>query len=281
MTETQVETPLTVEMPDGSIEVYYRAITGQIKIAIIGPPHGGKSRLAATAPKKPIYFWDFDDKLANVAGIKDVFGKTYKDTTNPIQSTAWAEIEKDMNHFEYQKGIGKSIPGTMVFDSITYMSDRVLRKVLTENKNNSKVTTITKVAGKEYLSPNGWDGYKQELNMMGNMIARGVELGCDIIACFHERPEEAEDSTPEKKKFTGKVGVHPPRAVVLLPLFNEYWRILPNYAGTYEVTVKATSDFGGGTCLNIGENGGTEPPDISKMFEKHNKKQQEKEKTNA
>lgn len=279
MTEqTQVETPLTMEMPDGSIEVYYRDITGQLKIAIIGPPHGGKSRLAATARKKPIYFWDFDDKLANVAGIPEVWGKTYKDSTNPSQSTAWNEIEKDMNFFEYQKGINKPIPGTMVFDSVTYMSDRALRKVESENKNNSKVTKITKVAGKEFLAPAGWDTYSQELNLIGNMIARGVELGCDVIACFHERPEEAEDSTPEKKKFTGKIGVHPPRATVLLPLFNEYWRILPNYAGTYEVTVKATSEFGGGTCLDLDA---VEPPDISKMFEKHTKKQQEKEKTNA
>ena len=264
---TQVETNLKIEMPDGSFETYYRDVDDQLKIAIIGPPKGGKSRLASTAPKKPVYFFDYDGRLASVAGIAGVWGKSYLDTTNPVQSTAWNTLENDMAFFEYQKLRGNPIPGTVVFDSITYMSDRALRKIEVENKNNPKVTRITRVGTREYLSPGGWDTYSQEMSLIGNMLARGVELGCDVIAVFHERAEEAENSTPDEKKFTGKISVHPPRATVYLPLFNEYWRVLPSYDGkTYEVTVKPTYDFVGATCLDIDAK---EPADIAQMVEKH------------
>ena len=280
MEETKTETNIKVWMPDGTIETYYRTATEQLKIAIIGPPKGGKSRLAATAPKKPIYFFNFDGRLAAVSGIKDVFGKEYLDDTNPGKATAWMNVETDMGMFEYEKLKGHPIPGTIVFDPTDYMCDRAMRKICVDNPPSNQKNNYTrqlKIAGKVFNIPASYDAYNAETNLIGNMLARGVELGSDIIAIFHERAEEADESTPEKKKFTGKISVHPPRLSNLIPLFNELWRVMPSYKGdTYEVTTKPTSDFIGATCLKID---GVESADITQMIEKH-KINLEKEKQN-
>ena len=275
--ENKVQTDIKIWMPDGTIETYYRTATEQLKIAIIGPPKGGKSRLAATSPKKPIFFCDFDGRLASVSGIKDVFGKTYLDTTTPNKSTAWSALETDMGMFEYNKLQGKPVPGTLVFDSITYMCDRAMRKYVSDNVNNAKEVKSTSVNNRIYLAPNSWGAYTNEMNLVGNMLARGIELGCDVIAIFHERAEEAATSTVDNPKFTGKISVHPPRAAVLLPLFNEFWRVMPNYDGSeYRVFTKPSTDFTGATCLKID---GEESANITTMIEKH-KLNMEKEKTN-
>ena len=83
-------------IPDGAIKSEERDPSDSNKIAIVGPQKGGKSRLAATANRKPIYFWDFDDRLISVAGMPGVFGKTYKETTSMTQSTAWPAVMQDM-----------------------------------------------------------------------------------------------------------------------------------------------------------------------------------------
>ena len=265
--EPKTETPIKMWMPDGTIETYYRTATEQLKIAIIGPPKGGKSRLAATAPKKPIFFFDFDGRLASVSGIAGVFGKTYLDDTNPSKSAAWQMLEQDMGQFEYHKIKKEPVPGTFVFDSITYLCDRAMRRYVTDNASNSKEVKSVTVANRTYYTPKSYAAYTAEMNMIGNMIARGVELGSDVIAIFHERPEEAPESTSEEKKFTGKVSVHPPRAEMLLPLFNEFWRVKPTYDGKeYQVYTKPSIDFIGATCLNIDS---LETADITKMLEKH------------
>ena len=277
--ENKTETPIKMWLPDGTIETYYRTATEQLKIAIIGPPKGGKSRLAATAPKKPIFFFDFDGRLASVSGIADVFGKTYLDSPDPNKATAWMELEKDMGMFEYNKLSGKTVPGTLVFDSITYMCDRALRKVLIDNQSNSAYTKTLTVGTRKFNMPAGWAGYTAEQNLVGNMLARGVELGSDVIAVFHERAEEAPDSSSEKKKFTGKVSVHPPRAEVLLPLFNEYWRVMPSYNGKeYKVYPRPNTDFIGATCLKID---GEEPADITQMIAKHKLNIEKEKNTNG
>ena len=276
--QNKIQTPIQVWMPDGTISAYERTATEQLKIAIIGPPKGGKSRLASTAPKKPIYHFNFDGRLAAISGIAGNFGKEYMDTTDPNKTTAWAAVETDMGMFEYQKVKGAPIPGTFVFDPIDYMSERAMRKVCVDNSSNTKYTRKITVGNKTFNIPGGWDAYSAEVSLVGNMIARGIELGSDIIVIFHERAEEAPDSTVDKKKFTGKVSVEPPRAQNYLPLFNEYWRVLPAYDGkSYKVYTRPNTDFLGATCLKID---GEEPANITTMLEKH-KTNMEKEKQNG
>ena len=117
---------------------------------------------------------------------------------------------------------------------------------------------------------NTFQAYREETNLIGNFIHRGMELGCDVITIFHERAEEAPDSTVEKPKFTGKISVTPPRMSALLILFNELWRVTPEgYGNQYKVYTKAGDKFIGATCLNID---GVEEPDINKMIAKHKSK---------
>lgn len=273
-TETKVVTEIQVWMPDGAVETYYRTATEQLKIAIIGPPKSGKSWLAATAPKKPIYHFNCDGRLASISGKPKNFGKEYLDTTIPSQSTAWADIERDMGMFEYEKLSKRSIPGTFVFDPIDALLERAHRKYLVDNQNNTKDVRKMEINKRIFLFSNSWAAPTNDINMVGNLIARGMELGADVIAVFHERAEEAPDSgigKDKEKKFTGKVSVHPPRAEHLIPLFNEYWRILPTGKETYTVYTKPEfeapgMDFIGATCLNIDAH---EKPDITQMIEKH------------
>jgi hypothetical protein len=261
---TTTESKYDIWFPDNTVVMANRGADEQLKIAILGPQKGGKSRLAATAPKQPVYIWDFDGRLASLSGIEGVVGYTYSDTTNIKNSTAWSKIEQDMNMFEYQKSSGKGLPGTMVFDSMTYFLERAMRYVLVNNSSMRRVVKIT--SSEELYIPKDWDAYKAEMGLVSNMLARAVELGCDVIAVFHERAEEAPDSTKENPKYTGKFSTHPPRAAEILPLFDELWRIKPNDSGTYTVYTSPTYEFTGASCLEIDAE---ETPDITAMIQKH------------
>ena len=256
-------------IPDGAIKAEERDSSDTMKIAIVGPQKGGKSRLAATAYRKPVYFWDFDDRLISVSGIPDVFGKTYRETTTLTNSTAWPSVIQDMGMFEYQKSKGAKIPGTMVFDSMTYMLERAMQYVIVNNSDMRREVVMNKSTGLKSFVPKNYDAYKAEMGQVMNILNRSLELGCDLICCFHERAEEAPDSTEKDPKYTGKISTHPPRAAILLPFFNELWRVRPNDQGVYKVQTKPNYEFVGATCLNLDEN---EDPDITKMISKHKSK---------
>jgi hypothetical protein len=64
--------------------------------------------------------------------------------------------------------------------------------------------------------------------IISNCLVRLFQLG-SVIAVFHERPEEAPESTQENPKYTGKLLVEPPRYKNYLPLFNEQWRMKANW----------------------------------------------------
>lgn len=250
-------------IPDGAIKAEERDSSDRLKIAIVGPQKGGKSRLAATAPRKPIYFWDFDDRLISVSGFPGVYGKTYKDAPSSTQSTAWNDVLIDMGMFQYNKAKGIPIPQTMVFDSMTYMMDRAMRWAIV---NNNDMRRTLKVGPTTTYIAGGYDAYKVEMDQVCFVLNSALELGVDLICCFHERAEEAPDSTEKNPKYTGKITTHPPRAAVLLPTFNELWRVRPNDQGVYKVQLKPNYEFVGATCFKLGDE---EEPDITKMVEKH------------
>jgi hypothetical protein len=272
----KVETELKVYMPDGSLETYYRKVTDQIVAAIQGPSKGGKTRLAATAPKNPKFFFDPACRLTSLAGIPNCYGKSYPEAIDPDKSTAWDTIMRDMNMFVYHKKAGNPIPRTLIFDDVDFLMQRAMRKFLVENQGvrNSKgfcdVRAI-EIGGQKFLYPFGFNPYTNEINLVGNLIATGIELGCDVIAIFHEREEEKEESKAEDRKYTGKVSVHPPRAAAFLPLFNEYWRMDHN-GSNYICYPKANEKFNGCTCMSGLE--GQEQPNITDMIAKHERTKQ-------
>lgn len=269
MTEQNTE-PIKMWLPEGAAYLKDRSPLDQLKLAIIGPPKGGKSRLAATAPKKPIYYFDFDGRLASLAGIDGVYGKTYAESTNMTKSDAWMEADKDMGMFEMNKLKNMPIPATFVFDSITTLGEAAMRYVVV---NDSGVRKELRIGTKTMYTPGGsntFQAYREETNLIGNFVHRGIELGSDIITIFHERAEEAPTSTIENPRYTGRMSVTPPRMSALLILFNELWRVTPQeYGNQYKVYTKATEKFTGATCLQIEAE---EEPDINKMIAKHKSK---------
>lgn len=246
----------------------------QIKAAIVGPPKTGKSWLAATAPQyrydkdgnkipgyEGTYFADFDDRLISVAGKRGVFGKTYLDS-NPMAPTAFPNFIQDLGLFEYLHSQGKVIPATIVPDSMTYLSQAALRYVMSQSSTGTKLLDI---GGFKLRIARGYEPYDGETSYITSSLQRIVAMGCNLIVCFHDRPEEAPDSTQEIPKYTGKVVVEPPRAKKLLALFNELW-LMSNDGSGYKVQTKPDYKFTAATTLNIDE---IENPSIVEMIEKH------------
>lgn len=267
MTETAAQNNNSeLWLPDGAIKAEERDSSDQLKIAIVGPQKGGKSRLAATSLRKPIYFWDYDCRLISVSGMEGVYGKSYPESTNMIESTAWPAVMQDMNMFEYQKAKGSPMPGTMVHDSIMNMFARAMQWILVNNPDMRREIIMNKATNTKSYVPYKYDPYKAEFDQVCNILNRTLELGCDLVCCFHERAEEAPNSTDANPIYTGKFSVHPPRAAGLLPSFNELWRMRPNDQGVYKVQTKPNYEFVGATCLNINEE---EEPNITQMIQKH------------
>lgn len=237
----------------------------QLKLAIVGPPKTGKSRLAATG-RKPVYVADFDDRAESLAGLPEVYVKTYFDA-NPLAGQAFANFLTDLNMFEYKflQGAkpGIDIPKTISLDSMTYFINANLRYVMSQNSAGVKQLNL---GGMKVNIPRGYDPYTGETSYTVNVIERIIAMEMDVIAVFHERPEETPDSTQENPKFTGKYSVHPPRAAGYLALFNELWHVKYEN-GKYLVQVKPSYDFQAATCLSGLSD--EEEPNIEKMIEKH------------
>jgi hypothetical protein len=248
----------------------------QLKLAIVGAPKSGKSRLAGTAPQerwddegillpqyKGVFVADFDGRAASLAGMAGITVKTYQDS-NPMAPEAASRLSMDLGMMEYAKSRGEVIPATVIFDSVTYMSDCALRFVMSQSSTGTKVV---EVGGFKFRIARGYEPYDAEVNFISNCFQRVDEMGCHLIAVFHDRAEEAPDSTQENPKFTGKVTVHPPRAKKYLALFNELYRIkFDQYGGGYMVQCKATDEFVAGSTLNVDT---FEKPNIQELIRKH------------
>lgn len=249
---------------EGAKDAALMTAIDQFKIAIVGPPKGGKSKLAATC-RKPAFMAEFDGREASVAGTTGLTIKSYVDV-DPINPYGVSNFMIDIGKFEYSKSQNKleDLPKTIIIDSMTYFAKAAMN--FTMANNSAGVTTLV-LAGKKIRLARGYDPYEGEMGIMLGIISRCFALGVDVICCFHETDEEAPDSTQDKPKYTGKKNVHPPRLTKLLPLFNELWRVVPDSSGKYEVQVKADYTFLGGTVLSGLLN--KEEPNIEKMITKH------------
>jgi hypothetical protein len=120
----------------------------------------------------------------------------------------------------------------------------------------------------------GWDATNAEMTEVEQFILRLTALPTDTIIVLHETAEQADDSTPENKKFTGRADVYPPRFRMLLKYFPEVWRVkLTQVVGKNNqisfvprVYPLPTYEFDSGTTMLLDA---VEEPNIEQMIVKH------------
>jgi len=239
-----------------------------LKIAIVGDPGVGKSWLAATAPK-PVLDLDFDGRKSSLAGKEGVYVKSYVDidSTNP---KAIAELEADLNAFDYAKTKGEPIPATFVLDSITYcrkFTESELAKQQTNLGRQLRIGTAKLTIGQ------GWDVVNGNRSYLEYIINRLASLG-NVIAIFHTQDEKDNSKTTYDKQgqkivsYTGRVTVQPQYLASILSIFNDVWWLDVDYKNTRTVQTGISQEFIG-KCSLKGLNPLTEAPDIEAMLAKH------------
>lgn len=253
----------------------------QLLIALIGKEKSGKSRLAATA-RKPVLFFDFDGRASSVAGTQDAYAISFRDNTGVIQPDALSKFSEYLTNLEQHKRdlstLGFAVePGTkfvktIVIDSITTLASDAMRYIkFTGGKTMARTISF---GGMNVQFPGGFDAWNAEMATIEDLILRTFALGIDVVAVFHETPEESPESTFEKPIYTGKVGVFPVRHQRLIRYFNEVWRVergaLQNASAQSAIPRVITApDYNfaiGATALNIDA---VEVPDIQAMLAKH------------
>lgn len=201
----------------------------KLKLAIVGHEKNGKSRLASTA-RKPILFHDFDNRAEALQGIKGVHVISYVDAGWPIQPSAANDFLTTISKLEESLDLSKlgfkvpqeTIVKTQVIDSITTFGAAFQRYALATSKDLRRTLQI---GSYQVHLPGGWDAWNSEMISVENAILRMLALPTDTIIILHETSEETADSTAEKPRFTGRIGVFPVRYGRLIKYFNEVWRV--------------------------------------------------------
>lgn len=252
----------------------------KLKLALVGYEQNGKSRLASTA-RKPILFHDFDNKRESLAGIPDVYVISYVDPIWPAQPTASNDFLTIIGKLErsldlHELGF-KCPPGTIlktnVIDSMQTLAKACNRYAL---HTNGDLRREINFGGHKVFINKGWDAVNAEMQEVENFTLRLLALPTDTIVIMHETEEEAADSTPEKKKFTGRVDVYPPRMRALLKYFPDVWRVKltqvaegNKMAYLPRVFPKPNYEFDAGTPMLLDD---VENPNIFEMLQKNEKR---------
>jgi AAA domain len=252
----------------------------KLKLALVGKEKNGKSRLASTG-RKPVLVHDFDNRAEALQGIPGVYVISYGDGIWPMQPTAAQDFLTNVSKLEESLDLSKlgfkcplnTIVKTNVIDSITTFGAAFQRYALYNSKDIRRELTIGSM--KVFL-PGGWDAWNAEMVPVENAVLRLLALPTDTIIILHETAEEAADSTSEKPKFTGRVGVFPVRYGRLIKFFNEVWRVRleqsvgPNGAAYKpKVYPLPTYEFDAASTMQLDK---TEEPDIAAMIKKHEQK---------
>jgi hypothetical protein len=250
---------------------------GKLKLALIGYEQNGKSRLAATA-RKPVLVHDFDNKRESLRGLPGVFVITYIDPQWPQQPTAAQDFLTNIGRLEQSldlADLGFKVPkGTIVktnvVDSMQTLGSCSQRYAMHNSKDLRREITF---GGHTVFIPKGWDAVNAEMKEIENFVLRLMALPTDTIIIMHETSEEADGSTPEKKIYTGRADVYPPRYRMLLKYFPEIWRVkLTQVVEGNKVYFAPrvyplpNNEFDSGTTMMLDA---VEEPNITKMLEKH------------
>ena len=250
----------------------------KLKLCLVGEEQNGKSRLASTA-RKPILVHDFDDKKESLEGIPGVYCISYVDPRWPNQPTAAQDFLTVLGRLETNlslRALGfKNAPEdamvrTNVIDSVQTLGKACQQYAMSGNKD---LRREIKFGGHVVFVSAGWDAVNAEMGEVDNFVLRMLALPTDSIIILHETDEKAADSTPEKPKFTGRVGVYPPRYQMLLKYFPEVWRVsltqvIKDGKSLYlpRVYPLPTHEFSSGTTMLLDSQ---EEPNIEAMLAKH------------
>jgi hypothetical protein len=262
----------------------------KLKLAIVGHEKNGKSRLASTG-RTWVLFHDFDNRSEALQGIPGVICLSYIDPQWPKFPEAaqlfldvMAQLENsldiaDLIPFLRQKFPTRKYPdvpkGTLirtnVVDSVQTMGKAFMNYALAGQKD---IRRSIKFGGYEVFLPGGWDAWNAEMVPVENSILRLLALPTDTTIILHETAEETADSTSDKPRFSGRVGVFPVRYQRLIKYFNEVWRVkLTQVAGKDNKMVflprvypLPNYEFDCATALALDS---VEEPYILKMIEKH------------
>jgi hypothetical protein len=202
---------------------------GKLKLAIVGHEKNGKSWLAATG-RKNVLFHGFDQRSEALSGKKGVYELSYIDPQWPKQPESAQNFLTTLGKLEESLDLSKlgfkvpegTLVRTNVIDSVQTFAQSFQKYALYNSKDIRRELTIGSM--KVFL-PGGWDAWNAEMVPVENAILRLLALPTDTIIVLHETAEETADSTSEKPRFTGRVGVFPVRYQRLIKYFNEVWRV--------------------------------------------------------
>ena len=253
---------------------------GKMKLAIVGYEQNGKSRLAATA-RKPVLVHDFDNKRESLRGLPGVYVMSYVDPVWPNQPTAAQDflttigkLENSLDLFDLGFKVAKgTYVKTNVVDSMQTLGKAAQNYAMHNSPGLRREITF---GGHKVFIPSGWDAVNAEMKEVENFVLRLMALPTDTIIILHETSEEADGSTPEKKIYTGRADVYPPRYRMMLKYFPEVWRVkLTQVVEGNKVYFAPrvyplpNSEFDSGTTMMLNA---VEEPDIQKMLDSHNLK---------
>jgi hypothetical protein len=255
----------------------------RLKVAIVGNEKNGKSWLAATG-RKNVLVHDFDNRAEALQGKPGVYCLSYVEPQWPNQPDAAQNFLTNLSLLESSlelRNLGFDVPEgnlvqTNVIDSIQTFGKAFMSYALYGNKEIRRVLSFGGKTPLQLFMPGGWDAWNSEMVAVENAVLRLLALPTDTIIIMHETAEETPDSTAEKPKFTGRVGVFPVRYQRLIKYFNEVWRVkltqvVENNKSFYRPRVypQPTYEFDCATALLLDA---VEEPNIEAMIRKHESK---------
>ena len=258
-----------------------------LHVALVGPENNGKSVLCTTAPGIKL-FMDYDQKKQVIAGKKDVKAITFKnagasymlpDAAEEILDVMTGlETSLDLFNLKDKKGakLFPDVPEGTIVKNLIHDSMASLGKIIMDYElySSGDLRREIKIGPKLSINiPKNFDAWNAEMKGVESIVMRSFALPVNIFCTFHERAEEAPDSSIERPKYTGRVSLYPVRyRDLLLKYFTDIWRVkLTNVGGVYTPRVYVLPDFShdNGTSMRLDA---VEEPDISKMIEKHKKR---------
>lgn len=265
-----------IEAHTASTDTFFDRLT----LILAGAEKSGKSRLAATA-RKPILFNDHDKRFNALAGIPDVYGLTYMDSTAPnIMPTAYSDQLTVLTLLEQGKTLkqigdqyGKKdwpdvFPKTVVIDSMAGMSAEIMAYNM---YCNPTIRREIQIGGNKLFFPKGWDTWNADSASAYSVVMRLIAMKqLDVILIFHEDNEVDEvRSTEEKRVYTGRKSLFPARYSVFNKYFNEIWRISREDGAVPKVQFSPDFRFAASTNLDFSKIPANEVvPNISVMISK-------------
>jgi hypothetical protein len=255
-----------------------------LHVAVVGPESNGKSVLCSTAPGVKL-FLDYDQKKQVLAGRKDTYAITFKNpgsgymlpdaAEEVLDVMTGLEVSLDLYNLKDKKGIKffPDVPEGTYVRNLIHDSMASLGKLVMDYElySSGDLKREIKIGPKMSINiPKNFDAWNAEMKGVESVVMRSFSLSCNIFCTFHERAEEAPDSSIERPKFTGRVSLYPVRYKdLLLKYFTDIWRVkLTNIAGAYTPRVYVLPDFAHDNASSM-KLDAIEEPDITKMIQKH------------